>query len=80
MFRFTNPNTENFKKARKIIRYKRCIICYSRLSQTGIYVTNTKSDDCDGVRCNCCEAFYSPDFEIQFVVFDINGNRKIYES
>ena len=33
-----------------------------------------------GVRCNCCEAFYSPEFEIQFIVFDINGNRKIYES
>ena len=63
---FKNRNTKNYLKLKKLLRNNtRCIICDSRLSQTGVLILNRRVKDTEGVKCIECVTIYDSNLNIK---------------
>ena len=61
---FKEHKSKNFKKLKKIARSNECLICCSKLKNTGVYIWDIDKEDCTHIKCINCLTMYSSTFNI----------------
>ena len=76
MIQCIDPNSDEFKKAKKLTKGHSCIVCEKPLKETGVYFSlldlNKEGDEVILYRVGCkyCKTLYTMDFKIMAVDFD----------
>ena len=61
---FKGLKTKNWRKLKEITKNKRCLICYYRLSKTGVYLYSKDIEDTTHIKCFNCLTVYDTSFGI----------------
>jgi len=76
MIQCIDPNSDKFKKAKKLTTGYSCIVCEKPLKETGVYFSlldlNKEGNEVILYRIGCkhCRTMYTMDFKIMTVDFD----------
>ena len=61
---FKGHKSKNFKKLKEIAKNKNCLICSSKMKNTGDFIWDINRKDCTQIKCINCLTMYSSDFSI----------------
>ena len=76
MIQCIDPNSDEFKKAKKLTTGHSCLVCEKPLKETGVYFSlldlNKEGDEVILYRVGCkyCKTLYTMEFKIMAVDFD----------